>query len=68
MRDILAALLRSRGYIHNDEADPRDLPWFSPQVGYRPLLACVAHEISREIENPSPDWDTYEVSIARRWS
>lgn len=64
MRDILAALLRSRGYTHDDAADPYDMHWYGPALGVRPLLACVAHEINRDSTFPVPGWDTYPVSIA----
>lgn len=66
MRDIIAALLRSRGYTHNDGADPDDLNWFSPELGFRPLLTCVAHEMNRDLRGPTLGWNTYEVSVASR--
>lgn len=64
MRDILAALLRSRGYTHDDAADPYDLNWFGPKIGVRPMLACVAYEVSCETPVAVAFWDSYEVSVA----
>jgi hypothetical protein len=46
MRDILAALLRSRGYTHNE--DESDDYWYGPTLGVRPLMVCVQHEINRD--------------------
>lgn len=51
MRDILAALLRSRGYTHDDERDPNDLFWSSPTLGVRTLVVCIQHEINRDPEH-----------------
>jgi hypothetical protein len=65
MRDTLAALLRARGYRHDDVTDPYDMHWFSDRLGVRPLLACVAYEMSCEAGETTPGWDTYDVSIAR---
>lgn len=67
MRDIIAALLRSRGYTHDDEADPRDLHWYSDTLGVRPMLVCVAHEMNRDAAAAgitASGWDTYDVSVA----
>lgn len=67
MRDILAALLRSRGYVHDDERDPQDLHWYGPQLGVRPILSCLAHEMNRDMlrgGGKTPGWNTYEVSVA----
>lgn len=64
MRDILAALLRARGYTHDDESDPYDQYWQGP-AGIRPLLVCIAHEMNRDLNRSTPGWDTYEVSVAR---
>lgn len=64
MRDILAALLRSRGYVHDDQADPQDMKWVHHDLGVRPLLSCVAWEINRDgaYGEQVAGWNTYEVS------
>jgi hypothetical protein len=63
--DIIAALLRSRGYTHDDEADSRDLYWYGPNLGVRPMLACVAHEINSDAPfEYTTGWDHYDVAIA----
>ena len=64
MRDILAALLRARGYTHDDQTDPYDLYWRSDDTGARPMLQCVAYEISRETGHPVEGWDHYDVAVA----
>lgn len=64
MRDILAALLRSRGYTHDDAADPEDMRWHRSDVGVRPILVCVAYEMSADSEAAVPGWNTYPVSVA----
>jgi len=46
MRDILAALLRDRGYTHNE--DDSDDYWYGPTLGVRPLMVCVQWELDRE--------------------
>lgn len=46
MRDILAALLRSRGYTHDDRYS--DDYWGHPDLGTRPLLVCVEFEMRRD--------------------
>lgn len=66
MRDILAALLRSRGYEHNDVGDPSDMYWVHAKLGVRPLLACIAHEMNCDLSTGTEGWDTYPVSVARR--
>jgi hypothetical protein len=68
VREIIAALLRSRGYTHDDGRDPYDLYWSGPTLGIRPILVCVAHEMNRDMGEPTPGWDTYTVSVARRSS
>jgi hypothetical protein len=71
MRDILAALLRNAGYTHNDETDPYDLYWYSPKLGVRAMLVCIAHEMNLTKANSdnssgfTTGYDTYDVSIAR---
>lgn len=65
MRDIIAALLRSRGYIHDDALDPRDLYWYGPKLGVRPMLVCVAYEINCDAPfTTAAGWERYEVAIA----
>lgn len=67
MRDILAALLRSRGYTHDDETDPRDMYWYGDHLGVRPMLVCVSHEMNRDAAargEKAVGWDTYDVSVA----
>jgi len=62
MRDILAALLRSRGYTHDDANDPDDMFWGHSNLGVRPLLACVAYEMNVDHGHPVYGWNTYQVS------
>ena len=64
MRDILAALLRSRGYTHDDERDPDDMFWLSDKLGVRPMLVCVAYEMDCDHGGTTPGWNTYPVSTA----
>lgn len=70
MRDVLAALLRMRGYTH-DDSDVDDMYWSGPDLGVRPMLECVAYEMNRDIPNdPSvaPGFTTYEVTVVSRRS
>ena len=68
MRDAVAALLRLRGYTHDDESDPHDLYWYGDTLGVRPMLMCVAHEFNRDLAaagGPGSSYaDRYEVAIA----
>lgn len=67
MRDAIAALLVMRGYTH-DASDEHDLYWYGDTLGVRPMLACVAHEMNRDLASGDKPFcsyaDRYEVAIA----
>lgn len=50
MRDILAALLRDRGYIHDDERDPEDAYWYGPTLGVRTMVVAIEWEMARDAQ------------------
>lgn len=64
-RDVIAALLRDRGYSHDDVADPEDMYWICPGGGpIRPIMSCVAFEVGKGDGTPVAGWNTYPVSVA----
>jgi hypothetical protein len=65
MRDILAASLRLRGWVHDDEADPADRYWQHHEVGVRPLIVAASWEMGRDYPAGATFayWDTYTVMV-----
>lgn len=64
MRDILAALLRDRGYTHDE--DSTDDYWYHPSLGVRPLMVCVQWEIDRDYSRAMTAPDRVEFTEAFR--
>lgn len=69
MREIIAALLRSRGWEHDDATDPADMFWRHQRVGVRPILVAVADEMNQDHAGEGPIFvfvEPYTVQTAYR--
>jgi hypothetical protein len=63
MRDVLAALLRSRGWEHDDTTDPADLFWSHPKAGVRPMMVALCEERNESYGTDANGYYTTEIRV-----
>jgi hypothetical protein len=64
MRDIIAALLRDKGWTHDDESDPADMHWHhSEDGGARHILVAVSVQMGRDLAAEHPAVGGYYTPV-----